>query len=225
LGEKLVEELSSDRVDTLGRWMAHYVAERIVEAESAPASDKKELKAACAEEILKIWVHRQELPGGFRPFNDFEPVLRTLQSLDLDPQFPRYFDRLIAQEDSEEEGAEAEAREWHRIAVGVDSAAKILIRVCLAAAVEKAADRSRPWVALAESAVGGNATDIQTFRFLIDNADQMSAKDPKERDRKQLKEALEKLDGFESVVKILRKDLKSKWRHLSKGDAPTKEQG
>jgi hypothetical protein len=202
--------------------MAHYIAERIAEAESAPASDKKGLEAACAEEILKIWAHRQQLPGGFQPFNDFEPVLRTLQSLDLDPRFPRYFDRLIANDDSEEEGTEA--KEWHRIAVGVDSAAKILIRVCLAAAVAKATDKSRPWVALAESAAGKNATDILTIRFLIDNADQMSAKDPKEQDRMQLKEALEKLDGFESLAKILRKDLKSKLRHLSKGDVPTKEQ-
>lgn len=215
LGEKLVEELSSDRVDTLGRWMAHYIAERIAEAESAPASGKKQLKDACAEEILKIWAHRKELPGGFRPFNDFEPVLRTLQSLDLDPQFPRYFDRLIAQDDREEEGSEAEAREWHKIAIGIDSAAKILIRVCLATSVAKAVDRSRPWVALAESIADENANDIQTFRFLIDNADLMAAKDPKARDRKQLKEALEKLDGFESLVKALRKDLKSKLRHLS----------
>lgn len=215
MGEKLVEELSSDRVDTLGRWMAHYVAERIVEAESAPASDKKELEAACAEEILKIWAHRQEFPGGFRPFNDFEPVLRTLQSLDLDPQFPRYFDRLITQGDSEMEGSEAEAREWHKIAIGIDSAAKILIRACLAASVAKAVDRSRPWVALAESIADENANDIQTFRFLIDNADLVAAKDPKARDRKRLKEELEKLDGFESLVKALRKDLKNKLRRLS----------
>lgn len=202
--------------------MAHYIAERIAEAESAPASDKKELKAACADEILRIWAHRQQLPGGFRPFNDFEPALRTLEMLDLNPRFPRYFDRLIANEDDEEEGTEA--REWHKIAVGIDSAAKILIRVCLAAAVEKAADKSRPWVALAESVVGENATDIQTFRFLIDNADQMSARDSKDRDQKQLKEALEKLDGFESSLQILRKDLKSKLRHLSKGNVSTKEQ-
>ncbi|HEY5211567.1 MAG TPA: AVAST type 3 anti-phage protein Avs3b [Acidobacteriaceae bacterium] len=222
LGEKLLEELNSDRVDTLGRWMAHSIAELIAEAENAPTSDKKQLKVACAEEILKIWAHRQQLPGGFRPFNDFEPVMRTLQSLDLDPQFPRYFDRLIAHEDSEEEGTEA--RKWQKIAVGVDSAAKILIRVCLAAAVAKAVDRNRPWIALAESITEENNNDISTIRFLLDNADLVSAKDPKERDRQQLKEALEKLDGFESLVKILRKDLKSKLRHLSKGDVPTKEQ-
>jgi hypothetical protein len=221
LGEKLVEELNSDRVDTLGRWMAHYIAERIAEVESAPASDKGQLKGACAEEILKIWAHRQQLPGRFRPFNDFESALRTLQSLDLNPQFPRYFDRLLANEDSEEEGAEA--KKWHRIAVGLDSAAKILIRACLAAAVAKAEDRSRPWVELAESIADENTSDIQTFRLLIDNADLMSAKDPKERDKKQLKEALEKLDGFESLVKTLRKDLKSKLRHLSKGDVSNEE--
>jgi len=223
LGEKLVEELNSDRVDTLGRWMAHYIAERIAEVESAPANDKKKLEAACADEILKIWAHRQQLPGGFRPFNDFEPVLRTLETLDLNPRFPRYFDRLIANED--DEGEEIEATEWRKIAVGIDSAAKTLIRVCLAAAVAKTTDRSRPWVALAESVTNENTGDIQTIRFLIDNADSMSAKDPNERDRKRLEEALEKLDGFESLVKIFRKDLKGKLRHHSKGDTSTNEQG
>lgn len=222
LGEKLVEELNSDRVDTLGRWMAHYIAERITEAESAPASDKEELGASCAEEILKIWAHRAQLPGGFRPFNDFEPVLRTLETLDLNPRFPRYFDRLIANEDDEEQGTEAS--EWRKIAVGIDSAAKTLIRVCLAAAVARATDRSRPWVALAESIADENSSDILTVRFLIDNADSMSAKDPNERDRKRLEEALQKLDGFESLVKAFRKDLKFKLRHLSKADVSTKEQ-
>jgi hypothetical protein len=200
--------------------MAHYIAELIAEADSAPASDKKQLKSACAEEILKIWAHRQQLPGGFRPFTDFESALRTLQSLDLDPQFPRYFDRLIANEDSGTE--EAGAREWHKIAIGIDSAAKILIRFCLTAAVAKAVDRNRPWVALAESVAEESTSDIQTFRFLIDNADLTSAKDPNERDRKQLKEALEKLDGFELLVKALRKDLKNKLKDLSKGDVDPK---
>ncbi len=217
LGEKLVEELNSDRVDTLGRWMAHYIAERITEAENAPASDKRQLMAACAEEILKLWAHRQQFPGGFGPFNDFEPVLRTLQSLDLNPQFPRYFNRLIANEETEEE--EAETREWRKIAVGVDFAAKLLIRVCLSAAVVKAVDRNRPWIALAESVTGENTSDIKAFRLLIENADLMSAKDPNEHERKQLEEALSKLDGFESLVKALRKDLKSKLNHLTNGDA------
>jgi ribosomal protein L7/L12 len=217
LGEKLAEELNLENTDTLGRWMAHYIAERIAEVENAHENEEKQISAACAEEILKIWEHRQQLSRGARPFEDFEPVLRTLQSLDLSPQFPRYFDRLIATENDEEEGSEA--KEWHKIAIGVDYAAKILIRASLAAAAAKAIDRSRPWVALAESAAGENASDIQVFRFLIDNADLMSAKDPKERDRKQLKEALEKLNGFESLVKALRKDLKNKLRHLSKDDA------
>ena len=52
----------------------------------------------------------------------------------------------------------------------------------------------------------------------------MSAKGPNERDRKRLEEALQKLDGFESLVKALRKDLKSKLKHLSKADVSTKEQ-
>ena len=107
---------------------------------------------------------------------------------------------------------------WRRISTGDPS------RVCLGAAVAKAVDRNRSWVEMAESIAEENTSDIQTFRFLIDNADLMSAKDPKEGNRKQLEGALERLDGFESLVKALRKDLKDKLRHLSTGDVPTEKQ-
>ena len=79
-------------------------------------------------------------------------------------------------------------------------------------------DRNRPWVASAESIAGENASDIKTFRFLIDNADLMTAKDPNEHERKQLEEALSRLDGFESLVKALRKDLRSRLKHITKGE-------
>lgn len=65
LGRHLVRELRfEDGVDTLGRWMAHHLAELIDEAESGstPAERLRARKSA-TETILKIWEHRASLPG------------------------------------------------------------------------------------------------------------------------------------------------------------------
>src|SRR5580658_7140562 len=77
LGEKLIDELEANRVDLLARWQAHYIAEIIAAAETARPSDKKRSQASCAKEILRLWAHRQHLPGGFSLVTDFEPALKT----------------------------------------------------------------------------------------------------------------------------------------------------
>jgi hypothetical protein len=219
IGEKLVAELNLENTDTLGRWMAHYIAERIAEVENASGNEKEQTRAACAEEILQIWSRRRHYPRGSRPFEDFEPVLRTLRSLDLSSQVSRYFDWDIANKSSEEEGSRS--GEWLEIANRIDLAAKILIRGCLAAAVAKAVDRSRPWIALAESAASENDSDIPTFKFLIENADLISGKGGKEHERKQLEKALEMLEGFESSVRALREGLKKRLGDATESDAPS----
>lgn len=84
LGKKIVDELGLDQsVDTLSRWMAHYIAELIHSAETADTEDRSEKLSRCASAILDLWEHRSELPNGKRPFEDVEPILRALQSLDL----------------------------------------------------------------------------------------------------------------------------------------------
>jgi len=60
LGKKIVEELDlADSVDTLGRWMAHYVAELIQQAEQTTDQEQRTaIQKACFETILKLWDHR-----------------------------------------------------------------------------------------------------------------------------------------------------------------------
>lgn len=49
LGRKLVQELDLDPgVDTLGRWMAHYVAELIHYADNATPDGREQARSACA---------------------------------------------------------------------------------------------------------------------------------------------------------------------------------
>jgi hypothetical protein len=63
LGKKIVDELGLDQsVDTLGRWMAHYIAELIVDVEAAEANDKAGKMAKCVAAILDLWRHRNPFP-------------------------------------------------------------------------------------------------------------------------------------------------------------------
>jgi hypothetical protein len=67
LGRKIVEELGLEpSVDTLGRWMVHYIADLIVKAENATCEEKSLAEKNCFEAIMVLWKHRAELPNGKR---------------------------------------------------------------------------------------------------------------------------------------------------------------
>src|SRR3954452_4917881 len=69
LGRKLVEELElAEGVDTRGKWMAHYVAQLIEEAEKAKGEDRERAETRTFEAILQLWRHRLHYPDGRRPF-------------------------------------------------------------------------------------------------------------------------------------------------------------
>lgn len=69
--------------------MAHHLAEVLQEAESAEGNDKDLACGQAADLILKIWAHRQSLPGGAYPLNNLEPVLSVLGQLNSQP--PRHW--------------------------------------------------------------------------------------------------------------------------------------
>jgi len=83
LGKRLVEELGLETsVDTLGRWMAHYIGELINTVEEADnPKERKKAQERCCQTILKLWEHRVSLPDGARPLSNIEGVLRAIKSL------------------------------------------------------------------------------------------------------------------------------------------------
>lgn len=64
LGQRILEELKCDyETDTLGRWLAHYLAEKMERATSAPKGDAGEPdRRECIDLILRLWEHRQSWP-------------------------------------------------------------------------------------------------------------------------------------------------------------------
>lgn len=91
LGKKIIEELSlDDSVDTLGRWIAHYIAELITSIEKAEnEDDKQRLKNECADMVLKLWVHIEYVPGSLEPFKVYEILLSKLERITSSNVFER----------------------------------------------------------------------------------------------------------------------------------------
>lgn len=80
LGQHLVRELGlEDSVDTLGRWMAHHVAELINQARvEPPGRTRSEAQKRATETILALWEHRENLPHNAYPLAPYKDLLRVL---------------------------------------------------------------------------------------------------------------------------------------------------
>jgi hypothetical protein len=86
LGKHLVHELGlNDEVDTLGRWMAHHVAELIHLAENAPTDAERRIaENEAVTTILEIWQHRKALPNDAYPLASYEDLLKVIHRLHPD---------------------------------------------------------------------------------------------------------------------------------------------
>lgn len=93
LGKYLARELGYEESDdTLGRWMAHHLAELIDEAEhGATAGKRAATQKRATETILKIWEHRLSLPGEAHPLALYKDVLPVLDRLRIDNNPYRFY--------------------------------------------------------------------------------------------------------------------------------------
>ena len=210
LGKKLVAELELDQsVDTLSRWMAHYIAELMHAAETAEDAMRQELMSRCCATILDLWRHRSELPDGKHPFEDIEPILRALESLDPNQSTPRYF--ASARNGSRGNGEESASKNWLDLADELDYSARILIRYCLTHAAETALDKSQEWIALAEAVGADEGIDVPVVRFIANETELLNSSTADEAVREEIEGRLKRLDAFVAAANVLADELR---RHL-----------
>lgn len=207
LGRKLVEELRLEpSVDTLGRWMAHYIAGLICECEKRNAQQSQLIQKECFDAILALWRHRGELPSGKRPFEDLEPIVRAVESLDPEDDTPRYLRhaRLPNIEDEDE----SETNVWLKLVDDLDYSAELLIGYCLEQAARNAVDKSKEWVKLAEAAGIDEGPPEIVVRFVSSRSelDQESKNNSELRRRASVR--LERLEGFIKCANKLAEDLR-----------------
>jgi hypothetical protein len=207
LGRKLTKELGLDQsVDTLGRWIAHYIAELIHDAEKASPQERPAKMQACCDAILNLWKHQHMLPSGKRPFEELEPLLRTLESLDPEDDTPRYFRSVRAIVDDAEENDETKS--WLKLIDGLDYSAKVLIRYCLTQAAQNALNKSREWVSLAEAAGADESTEFPLIRVIINEDSLLKESDLDEEERKRIEARIKRLEEFAKMAMTLVSELR-----------------
>ncbi|XXY44994.1 AVAST type 3 anti-phage protein Avs3b [Sorangium sp. So ce269] len=213
LGKKLVAELGlSDSADTLGRWMAHHIAELVQQTEEATDDCRTAKQAQLRDAILALWTHRFELPTGKRPFGEFEPILRALASLDPESQSSRYFSpRLVPDDESDES---KEAMEWLSLAITIDGVSKVLINHCLTLASDATIDKSKEWVRLAKEAGIDDSFDFGVVDFFKDQSDLLKGPDPNAYQRRILTDRKTKLEAFLSAASTLANDINARLNSL-----------
>lgn len=160
LGKLLVKELQLESsVDTLGRWMAHYLAIKMTEAENAGGKEKNRLEKECFEIILKIWDHRWQMPGNSKPFQNFVPIFEFLAKLNPDRERSFYFDDAIIAKKKETVSEKlSKSEEWLSIAKTTDKYARIFIEY----AINNAA---------AEVSGGGDIKWLENAPYLTEDID------------------------------------------------------
>ncbi|WP_407557483.1 hypothetical protein [Winogradskyella sp. 4-2091] len=120
LGKTIVKELKLDPgVDTLSKWMAHYLAEKIELTKSLKGEKKKKADKECVEIILKLWDRRWSIPNKKSFFSDFEPLMETLEKLNPEREIPFFYNPII------QLGLEKEDKNNERTQTHFDDALKV----------------------------------------------------------------------------------------------------
>lgn len=220
LGRALVEELGLDQgVDTLSRWMAHHLAGLIKDAETAKVEERPAKLESCTKTILDIWERRHQLPYGKRPFKDFDPILRALESLDPADDTPRYLG--VPRMGSDDTEQNPETKKWLELVNDLDYSAKVLISFCLTQAAKTAIDQSQCWIALAKAAGLEDGIELPVIRFVTDQNDLNTASESDDKARKLLEDRIKRLDGFKNMADALATELR---RQLKQADVAFRAQ-
>lgn len=142
LGKLLVKELGLEKsVDTLSRWMAHYVAGKIKYAESlSDGIKKKNAEKECFSLILDLWKHRWQYKPDRQPLRNFNHLFNILKNLDPEKEEPYYyrFDDAQSQEEKDEYFEPSDLKNLSPLALQIDKVARIWINYLLHEAAAKA---------------------------------------------------------------------------------------
>ncbi len=82
LGKTIINELKLDHsVNTLARWMSHYIAELIINIENSSSRDESnKLKKECCELIIELWDKKERLPIE-NTVDRLKPIIEVLELL------------------------------------------------------------------------------------------------------------------------------------------------
>lgn len=192
LGKKLVKELKLEPgVDTLGKWMAHYVAELMEKARKAKPPEKEKLQKECFETILTLWEHRYESSRVKAPLSDLGPLIKILESFkDNHIEMPLFKIRE----------PETVTPSWQGFVDTVKNNSRDILKLCMYASVsEKVLTKPQEWLKNHESLLSQEEVSFlkalndiinDTHIFYVDNHNHADKVKLKELDSKERYEAI-----------------------------------
>ena len=212
LGKRIVQELELDRsCDTLGRWMAHHLAELIAEAEQGPEGDANAAQQECRAAIFELWEHILSVPTATRPFRDLEPIVETIRALDPDERI--YFYQTRAQEVADNSDLPVAAKDWLKLSRGIDYSARLLIQMCFDRVANETSGKLKEWIELASDA---GARDLPIVRVIHQlEGQRTSSKRSVEEEREKLRERLERLHSMVRLSELLARDIQHQLDELN----------
>ena len=142
MGRLLAADL--ERTDTLGRWMAHYLAEQMTIAEQKCGQERAATEADISKLVLQIWDQRRNFRGERTPFLDVDKVSSALERLAPGRGEWRYFN--IFDSSNEPSVEDTDVNFLLNSALYMDRIAGDLICALVAFAAKSAEDSEASWV-------------------------------------------------------------------------------
>ena len=220
LGKLITQELDLDKgVDTLSKWMAHYLAEKIVLSESLSGNQRVLADQECFKIISEIWKHRWSLPEGDAFLKKYGPLIETLQKLDPAKETSFYslpelkFGLPIDSDDQYDDVAKSK----FDIALEVDRLARTLISDLLhqGASEIKLSEERQDLIDAAIEVI--EAPDTTIIQFVTDPKYSQERKIDKREERiHELKERIKTLADFDWIRIPLLKEYQQELAELEK---------
>lgn len=173
LGRLLAAEL--EQTDTLGRWIAHYLAERMTILEQKTGSERGIAEAEVADLILHLWSLRRQLPGGRLPLAEVDEVEAAIERLTPGRRPWAYFGAFAA--DTEPSTEETETNTTLKAALLIDRLAGDLVHGLIGRAAALAEEDGAAWTKQAEKIGDGALRTLRRIRF-ADNGSEDDAESP-----------------------------------------------
>lgn len=204
LGKKLISELRLDfDNDITARWMAHYVAEKIVAAEKPDSTEVE--RDCCFDAILKLWNHRYSCPEEVRPFQRFESVYAGLARLDISSD-SHYFQRFEKLSPETIKKLDDRSKQWVDLALAVDNGARFMISELFSLATASAS--SDEIKEILKTTPDPHAPDIQLLRQLVGGLKDENKEQEKDQLESNIQTVLGMKESCEIVLSILNTELK-----------------
>lgn len=211
LGKLLVDELGlQSSVDTLSRWMAHYIAEQMQIIESTENDDKKLAEEKCFETILKLWKHMSYYKSGMRPLENFEPIFQALNRLNPDNQHTYYFNNEFSLNRNDDTSDNDVITQYLSLATKIDETARVWLKFIFQSAAEVAVDdKMKRWIEAALP-LSDNA-EASLIVQILSNYEPDGYEDTLENKRKLLEKRIEQIEGFrefnEELISMYKKEM------------------